>query len=159
MINIFVTSKSAKESGKLIIDTNDREFDKEISPKSITDTDIKFMQQIDKVSKTDGQSITTPRGTTDLYHLSTGCKTIIIINHILNQIGYSGYPIVDITECGENVIKEIFRLIDNTEIHVILKHSYISSIPENEYTFNVIGESVVDSTYDLATLIDSQGAI
>lgn len=159
MVNIYVTSKDARESGKSIIDTNDREFEKEISSQILTDTDIGFMKQIDKVSRADGESITTPIGTTDIYHLSTGCKTLIIVNHILNQIGFSDCPIVDITECGENVIKEIFKLIDNTEVQVILKHSYISSIPEKEYTFNVIGKRVLNSIYDLATLIDSQGAI
>lgn len=156
MINLYVDMQNATKTGKRIIEINDIEFEERVSKDNITELDKQFMCQIDKVSETNGDFILTPFGATDLYHLSTGCKTIININHILNQIGYTDYPIVDITECGENVIELIFNLIDNTTIEVILMHSFIVSLVDKGYVFNVIGEKVVDSIYELSTLIDGR---
>lgn len=153
MIQIYTCMDDFNKSKRFIL-SNDEEFEDKISKESILESDRQLMQQIDSVTKADATAVITPYGITDIYNLSTGCKTAINISHIKEQVGYREYPIVNITECGQNVIKIIFDMIDNTEIEVYLAHCFLDTILDCKYTFNVIGKGRAESVVDLIGMIE-----
>lgn len=149
MINIY-TSYAELPSGKSFILSNDDYFSAYISPKSITEQDKQYMRLIDQVTEVRDDYIKTPFGGATLYNISTGCKTIINIAHLLNQgmlDNTSDYPIFNISECGANALEEIFSLIDDTPVKVLLTHGHLPGIlsPVKNcnciYTFNILGKS------------------
>lgn len=78
--------------------------------------DRKIMKIIDGVTYKDGVVIKTKFGKTHIDKLSTGCKALLLINKYRNT-----EKVVNITECGDNVIKLIFELGEKCNIKIYTK--------------------------------------
>ena len=61
------------------------------------------MNNIDKAKYLGNGKIETIFGVTWLSNLSSGCKALILLNHCKDKI-------INISECGENVLEYIFNL-------------------------------------------------
>lgn len=100
----------APENEEDYIKLNDAYFTFYTSNKKLSSLSIEMMKKIDNaVLKSDGR-IETPFGTTTLSNLSTGCKTIINIIENPDKL-------VNVVECGSNVLNEIFKL---DEIRIVM---------------------------------------
>lgn len=78
--------------------------------------------------------------TKDLSNLSTGCKTLLNILHLIEKGDKSKTYYVNIDECGENVIPMVFNNIAETNIVACLHHSMI--LGNTGHTFEVNGTRV-----------------
>lgn len=112
MIELY-TSKKAVQKNNNYIESIDLEFDKQIYTLNITNKDKEYMKNIDEAYYNGNGYIITPFGRTEIQNLSTGCKTLILLNHLKEL----GNPIVNINECGRNVLDIVF---DMNNIRVML---------------------------------------
>lgn len=124
MITMYIDKRAIDKKDKFI-NTIDLAFDKEIYSLNITTEDEKALQIIDNAEYIGNGYINTPFGRTEIQNLSTGCKTLILLNHAQEL----GNPIINIGECGKNVLDKVFKM-DNIRIYI----DYCS-IP-NEYDYN-----------------------
>lgn len=106
MINIITHT-----GNNSIINFNDEYFCGTYMNYSFTDLDKKIIKQIDSAVIIDDDKIQTPFGIASIEDLSTGCKTLININHNPNKI-------ISIVECGDNAIDCLFENFYNGEVTV-----------------------------------------
>ena len=104
MINII--TKQELLANKNVINP-EAYFDANISIGILDERDKHFLQLIDSAKVISPIAIETKYGVTELENISTGCKTILIFNHLMKQGVIAD---LSINECGNNVIKEIFSL-------------------------------------------------
>lgn len=74
----------------------------------------KIMQDIDGVITREGLMIETKFGRTNLLHLSTGCKSAMLVYYYRNSSRY----VTSIVGCGWNAVEEIFLLARDFDIQV-----------------------------------------
>lgn len=98
-------------------------FDSNISIEMLDGECQKFMGKIDKSRIVDYRTrrIETPYGLTEYTNMSTGLKTLIIV-YLMKKGTLNKVPI-SVDECGTNVLKEIFKLVDNEGISLILQRA------------------------------------
>lgn len=142
MIKIYKNIKAIKKEDTFIRNI-DVYFDGKIYELQITEKDRYCMEKIDSARYDGNGYITTPFGKTEIQNLSTGCKTLILINHSheLND------AIVNIGECGKNVLDIIFSM-DNIRVYL----DYCS-IPNN-YDFNKTVCVLYNNNAKNMTLVD-----
>lgn len=100
---------------------------------------IKALDGATIVNPTAGK-IETPYGVTDIGSLSTGLKTLL---NILYCLEHTAQPyLININECGENVLKYVFPVVAGTNIALFVEHM-IFYIPEG-YTYVVNGKTMKD---------------
>lgn len=109
----MITLYKEIKSNTNFIDSVDLSFDKEIYSLNIADKDKYYMNVIDEAQYMGDGYINTPFGKTEIQNLSTGCKTLILLNHMreLNN------PVINIGECGKNVLDIIFDM-DNISVYL-----------------------------------------
>lgn len=107
---IIIYTKKLHLRNKLVIEDADLFFDDYMSMEMLTDEDKLAIQTIDKKSAT------------ELYHLSTGCKTIILLMHLKNSY------IVYVESLEENCIDYILENLDDISIYCEYIFSFISRI-------------------------------
>lgn len=112
MITLYVDRKAIGNENKFI-HAIDLAFDKEIYNLEITVRDKEIMRFIDSAEYIGDGYIVTPFGRTEIQNLSTGCKTLLLINHSREL----EFPIINIGECGKNVLDIVFGM-DNVNIYL-----------------------------------------
>lgn len=112
MLTLYTDSKYIKDTDKKVTSV-DISFDSLIYNIKLNDKDYEYMKLIDNAEyDVETGMINTPLGRTEIQNLSSGCKTLILLNHS-NDIGN---PIIYIGECGENALNEIYKM-DNVSIY------------------------------------------
>jgi len=94
-----------------------------------------YMTLIDNATLIDAHSgaIKTPYGVASIRDLSTGCKTLII-TYLLREAG--NQAVIDVTECGSNVLSHIFDIVDNSSISTVLRHTNLKADVNKEFNVN-----------------------
>lgn len=141
------TDKGSVDKEKFINDAGTY-FNINIKPSEITSIDKEVIKRIDNGTFVDEEDIKTPFGTTSMYNLSSGTKTIISILHHTEKI-------FNLINCGENALKVLFELIDGTDIQVFLDHtSYDASNIGMDLKFDVNNKDVETDAMGLYLEID-----
>ena len=111
MITLYKNEKYIKNKSRLV-EFVDLYFDAMILDKiQINDIDIMYMQKIDGATYLGDNYFTTFLGRTSIENLSTGCKTLILLNHS-DELGN---VVIDVSECGENALDYVF-MMKNKEV-------------------------------------------
>lgn len=99
---------------------------------------ISMLQRIDDATLVDVSlgTITTPFGTTSIKHLSTGCKTAILCFYYINK---NESKCINVSECGGNALEEIFDLVNDSCVSVMLRHT--SFVIDREFSY-LLNDSV-----------------
>ncbi len=106
MIDIY--TKKQESSDWIIL--NDMYFNLYTSNEEISEYETKLIQQVDKVRLTADKHKETRYGIGTIRNLSTSCKTLLnIVKH--------PEKVVNVEECGSDVLKIIFSL-DNIKIYM-----------------------------------------
>lgn len=150
MIYIYKSSENI-DITKLLYNVSSY-FNGYITSKEFDDKELNAMKIIDNAKLVDKNigTIVTPRGVTDIDHLSSGCKTVITyIKMLKGEI--SDKTFIDISSCGINAIEYIFSLADKYDkdgkIKFVLRHKdRICECKDREY--NIDGaEKISDLTF------------
>lgn len=149
MINIYTSVKAAKQDGKSVILCNDTEFLSRIHYSMLDNTDKELMAKIDHAAYIEGEIIRTPFGSTTIYELSTGCKTVINLRHIIQDEVRVKSTVIRVTACGQNALEEAFKIADNTEAMLLLEHTDISNMLNADYVYNIAKSGVGSDIGDL----------
>lgn len=139
--------KTLKSRGEMVIN-NDRWFIQRVKyDRSFLERQRDILYNIDKAQIIDYKLLTmiTPYGTTTVDKLSTGCKTVLNIVYLLEHIGRS-HAIVNINECGDNALKEVFKVAAGTNISLFISHdtNAVDDAIDAGYRFKVNGKMIKD---------------
>ena len=117
MIDIYTEKKEAKDW----ILQNDLYFNLNTSNEEISENEKKLIQQVDEARLTLDKHIEAKYGVGTIRNLSSGCKTLLnIVKH--------PDKVVNVEECGPNVLKIIFTL-DN--IKIFMSRPTLFDIPDD----------------------------
>ena len=123
MINIYTEKKNSKDW----ILQNDLYFNLNTGNEEMSQKEIDLIWQIDEAKLTPDKHIETKYGLGTIRNLSSGCKTLInIVKH--------PDKVVNVEECGPNVLKMIFQM-DNIKIYMS-RPSFVEILAETEICFN-----------------------
>lgn len=114
-------------NGKRLIKYPEKHFDSNIT--ELTEKEMDFIDSLEGVKCKDNKNIVTEFGTHELRDFPSEIKIVTC---------FMRYPdsVVDITELGEEIIKHMFELIQDTDIEVMLRHSNIEDL-YYKYLFEV----------------------
>ena len=105
MIDIY--TKKIDSSNWII--QNDLYFNLNTGNEQMSQREIDLIQQIDKAKLTPDKHIETKYGLGTIRNLSSGCKTLLnIVKH--------PDKVVNVEECGPNVLRIIFDILDDATI-------------------------------------------
>ena len=107
MITVY-TKKEHIEKDKKLIQFVDLTFNKLAYDMKLNQLDTEYMRKIDGASYLGDGKMETVFGTTWITNLSTGCKVLILLNHYGKNKDY----VINIGECGQNALDEVFKLSD-----------------------------------------------
>lgn len=143
MIQLYI-SKNTIPSNMEIIDDIDMTFDYMIYTDKIRmdNIDKEIVKKIDKAKvREDGLMDTPFSNGVSIDRLSTGCKTLILANHLgTNQI-------INISQCGNNALNMLFNL-DNKSYY--LSYCIIPSNTEFKFPVKVNNrKKLYNGAYDL----------
>ena len=106
MIDIYTEKKDSKDW----IFQNDLYFNLNTSNEEMSQYEINLIRQVDEAKLTPDKHIETKYGLGTIRNLSSGCKTLLnIVKH--------PDKVVNVEECGPNVLKIIFTM-DNIKIYM-----------------------------------------
>lgn len=125
MIEIYRDKTMIKQNE--LIEKIDLTFNSIVYNLDIKEFDKTALKSIDEAVYDGNGFVVTPFGRTMVQNISTGCKTLILINHSIEL----GNKIISINECGKNVLDIIFAL-ENCRVY-----SSFLLIPRN-YSANKI---------------------
>lgn len=135
MIKVYTDKTKLKDKDKeRFVDKNETFF--EISVGELTDEEYNMISPIEECIPLGRNKIETPYGICTIYDISTGSKTLI---NVLRNPDL----IFDVTGCGYNVLKILFREIDNKDIKVVLRHGYF--LLEEGLTLRINDEKTTSS--------------
>lgn len=137
-VNIFAGSKY---TDLCTIYSNDNYFLQVIEDHEFIRNCAEYLMEIDEAKVVDYNllKIETPFGICSIRELSTGLKTVMNVLY-LKEKPVNQFYLVNIDECGENILPYLFDLVNNTNIALYLDH-----IPRNypdEYTVYVNGTKI-----------------
>lgn len=144
IVKVFTSSRKLKNKNNYE-KFNDAFFNNNIELTDLTVLDRQIIKEIDNAKILDTGQLSTPFGLCTIFELSSGTKTIINILHYSNKI-------FDVTSCGENALDLLFRLINNTDISIVLSHSEFY-IPE-DITLLVNREHYIKFFFDYGILLN-----
>ena len=105
MIDIYTERKDSKDW----IFYNDLYFNLNTGNEDMSQKEIDLIQQVDEAKLTPDKHIETKYGLGTIRNLSSGCKTLLnIVKH--------PDKVVNVEECGPNVLKIIFDIPDDAKI-------------------------------------------
>lgn len=116
MLTVY-TRISGVEKDKRLIQFVDLEFDKVIYNTKLNSIDLEFMKHIDNAEYIGNGLIKTIFGVTEIQNLSSGCKTLILLNH-QDELGNC---VINISECGQNALDFVFKM-DNKKVLLTFKN-------------------------------------
>ena len=133
MITLY-TNRRAIPKDKKFIEYVDLYFDAWIYDITITDADKVYMREIDHAEYEGNGYIVTCFGRTEIQNLSTGCKTLILINHYMDNKNV----IINIGECGKNVLDKIYAM---KTANIYIDFYYVPNVFEGNKEINVVTSS------------------
>ena len=123
MIYIYTEKKDSNDW----ILQNDLYFNLNTSNEEMSQYEINLIQKVDEAKLTPDKHIETKYGLGTIRNLSSGCKTLLnIVKH--------PDKVVNVEECGPNVLKMIFQM-DNIKIYMS-RPSFVEIPAETEICFN-----------------------
>ena len=123
MIEIYTEKANSKDW----ILQNDLYFNLNTGNEEMTQKEIDLIWQVDEAKLTPDKHIETKYGLGTIRNLSSGCKTLLnIVKH--------PDKVVNVEECGPNVLKMIFQM-DNIKIYMS-RPSFVEILAETEICFN-----------------------
>ena len=123
MIEIYTEKANSKDW----ILQNDLYFNLNTGNEEMTQKEIDLIWQVDEAKLTPDKHIETKYGLGTIRNLSSGCKTLLnIVKH--------PDKVVNVEECGPNVLKMIFQM-DNIKIYMS-RPSFVEIPAETEICFN-----------------------
>ena len=123
MIDIYTEKSNSKDW----IFHNDLYFNLNTGNEEMSQKEIDLIQQVDEAKLTPDKHIETKYGLGTIRNLSSGCKTLLnIVKH--------PDKVVNVEECGPNVLKMIFQM-DNIKIYMS-RPSFVEIPAETEICFN-----------------------
>jgi len=129
---------------------NDIFFNRKFRFEDLGEIDFGLIGKIDNAYRIPNlEQFETPFGITDIYNLSTGCKTVLNVLHFRDMI-------FDCTECGGNALAALFDLIDETAIIIVLSHARFI-LPGGVQLF-VDGENVINSRLRFSAYLGKERA-
>ena len=146
MVRIY-TDRKAFNAGEIILD-NDAFFGANIVLDELRGQSERIMDEIDRarVLDFDTGAIKTPYGVTDIFSLSTGCKTVLNYLHLVRHRNkYPDMKAILGTECGQNALEALFRSIEilKVDLIVVVEHrNNIEDCSERDYYINDRKEAV-----------------
>lgn len=131
MIEIYTDPKLAPND-KLVMSV-DNAFLIDVKLNMLDEQCRQMMYDIDRAKLVDKSlgSICTPLGITGIESLSSGCRAAILV-YLAGQKKLN-YSCVNITECGTNALKHIFKIAN---IPLLLYHAELLGIGDWEGTIN-----------------------
>lgn len=118
---IYTKKKNCPDSKKIIININAYfSYYKNEIEASLDETDTAVMWEIDEAKPIHGEKyigVETPYGICGLENLSTGCKTVILANHLKGRV-------ISLNLCGMNALMSLFTHVpaDNNEYYLTNKY-------------------------------------
>lgn len=109
-------------------------FNENVTPKDLDEECQGIMKRVDNATLIDKNvgTIQTPFGVTSIYNLSSSCKTVIAA-YLLKKTGEA--HILNATECGAPAMNEVFRVVKDSNVSLIIQHAFFEA--EDGYTFIV----------------------
>ena len=143
MITIYKDEKFIKaKDRKRYVEWVDFYFtDNFVNKITLNEQDLQYMQLIDGAEYLGNNEMVTMFGKTTIDNLSSGCKTLLILNHSAEL----GNPIVDTDCCGENVMSIICKMED---ISIVQSFFFL---PENHSELEEVQVNVVNSKENVRT--------
>lgn len=114
--------------------------------RNITDLEKMIIKEIDNAELIDDSNIQTPFGITSFYNISNGSKAVINVMNFQDKI-------FNVTSCGANALDIIFKLIDNTDIKIVLNHADFK-VPEGIQLL-VNDKYIVDSSLQYINIMNN----
>ncbi len=144
MINLYLFRCHIKEDNRRLVSDMDLEFSESIIPLTLNKQDVDIMKLIDGVIYNSADNILSRFGYTNVYKLSTGCKALIILNHLLAG-DIDKNIALDLTDTGSNVMQLAFNMVNNTDVCIYtqqLSLEDITAFSKAKYVYNIqhIGE-------------------
>lgn len=138
MVEIY-TKKSAippRYKDYIFLDVNDAYFDRITVLEELTTEDKQTIENYEQAKILSGLKLETRDGiVADIVDISTGIKTVINIRYT----GRHGiHAIVDITECGPDIVKEAVVSAEKYKIPLYLTHGLIPRLDDTEFIVNGI---------------------
>jgi len=136
---------------------NDAFFDEKVRDGPFDKTATDYMAYYDEAFiidyDTDPIKVKTKFGrSTDITNLSTGLKTLLNILYMKQHS--NGYEAVEVTECGSNILMDIFREARDAKIPLVLKHL---SFPQfKDFAVRVDDKKLVTNKSELSVYRYSQ---
>lgn len=131
MIDIYTEKKDSKDW----ILQNDLYFNLNTSNEEMSQYEINLIRQVDEAKLTPDKHIETKYGLGTIRNLSSGCKTLLnIVKH--------PDKVVNVEECGPNVLKIIFTM-DNIKIY--MSRPTLFDIPDASLQWDGLVEAVENS--------------
>lgn len=158
-ISIYTSKKYIEDNKELYILSNDSYFSTYTSQEDFDEIDRMYMKKIDGAQILDqvnnraikSEVVQTKFGITTLQNLSTGLKTLLNIRYLIKR---KISAVVNIDECGENVLIDIFNLVDNEDIELLLHHTEIPKVEDKFFVVN--NKHKIDSRRELVGIIMSE---
>jgi hypothetical protein len=121
MISVFYDLNKLSKKCKFITFV-DAFFFNHINTRELDELDKYFLEVIDnaEIKSLSTGLVETFEGLTSIYNISSGCKTLILANHIVKE---NLDICLDVTNCGENALYEIFDKFAETNLKVFLSYS------------------------------------
>lgn len=122
-IIIFTERNKLPENIKYYLDDCEAFFDAKVSSKEFTDKDLDIIKKIDNAVLLDKDigTVRTPFGVASIENLSSGCKTVLVLQYLIrNSNDYSGKILLDVTACGYNALDILFNLVSSAHIDIVL---------------------------------------
>lgn len=142
MINIVT---KVGNNDRVISDPNSY-FDIKVKPdiRNFGELDLYAMDKIDNAKLLDSNtgSMVTNYGVTDVFRLSSGCKTVLSYLYMMRHRDTQGNKVLDITYCGANAIEVLFqcadKLNDSKTIFLLNHTNNLRSVEDRDYSVNGI---------------------
>lgn len=136
MIYLY-TSKNRINRKYIDIWSVDSSFNSVMSRKKLDNRDLEIMKEIEGLEPIKNSLLFKSNlGVTDIRHISTGLKTVLLIRY-LNKYHSDKSYCINITECGTNVLNYVFEEASkNPNIFLVLKHVMVLGLKDKEIKIN-----------------------
>ena len=134
--------------GKLLVDSNDKYFSDNVNSSYLDKQCRALVYKVDGAEILDEflMTVSTRLGLGDVRNLSTGVKTLINIYNLIKR-GKKG--VVNVQEVGENLVLELFNLVDDTDIGIFVGEYNIPGILDEQKDFLLNEKLVTRGTVNL----------
>ena len=150
MLKLYTSSEYFKKDGILYVDAY---FNNNVSGDMLEEKELSILARYEK-AKLIGNGLLDGRyGIFHLSNVSSGVKTLIVLSLISRGI-LAKPNFINLTECGDNVLDEAFKLVESLNIPCMLNHVGLYGCQDIECIVN--DKHRVYTNYDLVEVILSE---